>query len=140
MVEIENAESLSDVFGHWPHCHDAEVRSLKFAAPGDHFASIEAELDIAEPSSEVDERGYYRVRAACRASLRFERVTEVRMDGFSFQNVLDELFITEAVGAVDPTGRVYPIAVEFRGIVGCVLTFHCVRVEVTAVTKSEAAI
>ena len=92
-VEIRNAALLADLFGHWPQFHDAEVRSLRLDSPRGGAGSLEVDLEVAE--SDVDERGHYRDRQRCRTTLRFDRVLDVRINGFSYQNVLDALEIEE---------------------------------------------
>jgi hypothetical protein len=97
-VEIRNAALLADLFGHWPDFHDAEVHSMRLDAPRGGAGSLEADIEVAEMSRELDERGYYRDRQRCRTTLRFDRVLDVRINGFSYQNVLDALEIEELSG------------------------------------------
>jgi hypothetical protein len=89
MVEIENAHRLTDLFGHWPDFHDAEILALRLDTSADGDARLEVDVEIAEMSDEIDERGYYRTRQRCRATLRFDGVLNARIDGFRRQNVLD---------------------------------------------------
>jgi hypothetical protein len=95
MVEIENAHLLVDVFGHWPDFHDAELRTLRLDAMGADGAMLEVEIEVAEMSSEIDERGYYRDRRRCRAMLHFGNVLDASVVGFRYQNVLEALEVTE---------------------------------------------
>ncbi len=95
MVEIEHAERLSALFGHWPDFHDAEIRALRLTSPGGGPAAVELDVDVAEMSAEVDERGYYKPRQSCAATLRFEDVVGASLTDFGLQNVLDALEVAE---------------------------------------------
>ena len=95
MIEIEHAERLSDLFGHWPDFHDAEIRALRLASPGRAPAALELDVDVAEMSREVDERGYFKPRQRCSATLRFEDVVGASLTDFGLQNVLDAIVVTE---------------------------------------------
>ena len=95
MIEIEGARLLEDLFGHWPDFHDAELRAVRLEAPGNGPASLELEIEVAEMSSEVDDRGFFRDRQRCRATFRFNDVLNVVLDGFRYQNVLNALEIAE---------------------------------------------
>jgi Immunity protein 50 len=93
MVAIENASRLTELFGHWPSFHDAEIIAVRLRAESSAPSTLELELEIAELSSEVDEAGYYRDRQRCRATLRFENVSELSLMDFGPQNVLDDLVV-----------------------------------------------
>ena len=95
MVEIENAALLADLFGHWPDFHDAELRALRLDTTDPAGVVLEADVEVAEMSHEVDARGYYGDRQRCRATLRFGGVLNARVDGFRRQNVLDALALEE---------------------------------------------
>ena len=134
-MEIEHAERLAAWFGHWPDFHDAELRAIRLDAQASGGPVLEADIDVAEPSSEIDERGYYRVRQSCRTTLRFHNVTQVAMDDFRQQNVLEELVVRvlepqDAVECAAPwaTRRLYVELVPIPGF--CALTFLCDRAEV----------
>ena len=94
MIEIESARLLEELFGHWPDFHDAELLAVRLDA-STRPASLELEIEVAEMSSEIDERGSYRDRQRCRVVFRFENVLNVRLEGFRYQNVLDAFQITE---------------------------------------------
>jgi hypothetical protein len=95
MIEIESVGLLEAMFGHWPDFHDAELRAVRLEARSGLPPSLELEIEVAETSSEVDERGLYRDRHRCLATFRFGNVLNVRLDGFRYQNVLDALQISE---------------------------------------------
>lgn len=96
MIEIRNAQLLANLFGHWPDFHDAEVLGLRLDMSDHRDPVIEIDFEVAEVSSEIDERGYYRDRQRARTTLSFARVTNLRIEGVYLQNVLFAL-------ALEPT-------------------------------------
>ena len=139
MVEIHNSACLTDLFGHWPGFHDAEVRALRLEAPREGQASLEADIEVAETSGDTDERGYYRDRQRVLATLRFEHILEVTVLDFRFQNVLDALEIRECTEAErDPPGPAWAARryhVAFVPIPGfCEVLFLCDTVAVIRAT------
>ena len=104
MVEIEHSARLVDLFGHWPDFHDAELRALRLEAPRDGRPSLEADIEVAEMSDEIDERGYYRDRQRALTTIRFSNVLDVSVLDFRFQNVLDALQLRETTLAERPQG------------------------------------
>lgn len=62
MIEIRNAQLLANLFGHWPDFYDAEVLGLRRDMSDHRDPVIEIDFEVAEVSSEIDERGYYRDR------------------------------------------------------------------------------
>ena len=129
------------MFGHWPECHDAVVHALRFLAPQDGPGAVEATLWIGEPSAEVDAGGYSRTGASCNATLRFDDVAGVLLDGFAGQNILQELHIADAPSEPVPRfGGARPVAVHFESTVGGDLRFRCARVSVRAVHVHRAAV
>lgn len=61
-----------------------------------HDPVLEIDFEVAEMSSEIDERGYYRDRQRARTTLSFARVANLRIEGVYLQNVLFAL-------ALEPT-------------------------------------
>lgn len=130
MVEIENAELLTSYFGHWPDFHDAELLAIRLETTmQERKASLEADIEVAEYSPEVDEKGYYKDRRRCHTTLRFERVLDVALDGFAYQNVLDDIEIREITPeeqASDPEWWKRRYQMRFAPIAGfCEVLFRC---------------
>ena len=136
MIEIENSKALTDLFGHWPDFHDAELLTLRLDTTSAEGASLEAEFEVAEMGEETDERGYYRDRQRARARLRFARLARLQLTDFLHQNVLWSLELTEA-GAEDfdpllgdhPDGR-RRYRIRWDSSVGCAADFLCDRLAV----------
>jgi len=135
-IEIENAELLTHLFGHWPDFHDAEVIALRLEATGRAGSSLEADFEIAEMSSGVDERGFYRDRQRVRATLRFGDIRRLRLEDFLHQNVLSSLELAaagpddydEVFGACKEGRRKYRVG--WGSAIGCAADFLCESVTV----------
>ena len=138
MVEIENESALSSLFGHWPDFHDAELSRLTLSAPNHENPVVEAEFEVAEMSSEVDERGYFKDTQRARTTLRFHNVARVRLTDFVRQNVLDSLELSKAgpedydpMWGTRPEGR-RKFKVNWVSSVGCEANFLCDAIEVVS--------
>ena len=138
MVEIKNATALSDLFGHWPDFHDAELTALRLDATGHQGPSLEAHFEVAEWTSELDERGYFRERQRVRVTLRFDDVRRLRLSGFLYQNVLFRLDAALAapgdhdeVFGDDAQGR-RRFRVRWDSSIGCEADFLCDAIRVVA--------
>lgn len=143
MTEIEHAERLANCFGHWPDFHDAELRALRIDTERAGGPVLAVDIDVTEYSPEVDARGYYIPRQSCRTTLRFRNVTNVAMDSFGAQNVLDALDVRvlepeQADERAAPWGA-RRLEVEFVPIPGfCGLTFLCDGAEVVRAESTLA--
>jgi len=140
MIKIENAPALSDLFGHWPDFHDAELISLRLDATEQNGPHLTADFEVAEMSNEVDERGYYQDLQRARTTLRFDRVARLRVSDFLRQNVLSVLELSEAtVDDYDKTFGTGPegrrrYCVKWDSSVLCEADFLCDRIEVVSVS------
>src|SRR2546427_9984170 len=94
MRTIRGEEKLKAIFGAWPSFHDAEVWSLAYERVPDGF-SVAAVIHAFQMTSEVDARGYYVLKNHAKVRIRFDRCSDVALDGFNHQNVLFGLEITE---------------------------------------------
>jgi hypothetical protein len=146
MIEIDNASTLSDLFGHWPDFHDAELITLRLHATEHSGPQLEAEFEVAEMSGEVDDRGYFKDSQRARTTVRFNRVARLLVSDFLEQNVLSSLKLSEA-GADDydkifgngPRGR-RRYRVRWDSSVGCEADFLCDTIEVLAASPFARAI
>jgi hypothetical protein len=143
MVEIENESALSTLFGHWPDFHDAELLAMTLSTGNQSNPVIEATFNVAEMSSELDERGYFKDSQRALAVLRFRNVARVRLTDFAQQNVLDSLELSQA-GPDDydpmwgerPQGR-RKLRVGWVSSVGCEANFLCDAIEVVSATATR---
>jgi immunity protein 50 of polymorphic toxin system len=142
MDEIQHASRLTELFGHWPSFHDAEIIGAQLRAATATPSSLELEVEIAEMSGEVDEAGFYRDRQRCRAVLRFENVSELGLLDFGPQNVLNDLTVRlteprdhERLKGFWGDRRYY---VRFEPIAGfCEIELYCDRLEVVSAVVVE---
>jgi len=94
MRHIDGEEKLSAIFGAWPSFHDAEVLSLCYERTARSF-DVTTVIHVFEMTSEVDQRGHYKIVKHTRVTLRCEDATDVQLEGFNGQNVLSSLSIVE---------------------------------------------
>jgi len=94
MRHIDGAEKLTSIFGKWPSFHDGEVWSLSYERTADGF-DVVAIIHVFAMTSEVDDRGYFKLVNHTRAQLRFVDCADVNLAGFNHQNVLFSLQMTE---------------------------------------------
>jgi hypothetical protein len=62
MLNIDNHELLTRIFGTWPSFHDAEVLTVRLDRSGnsaDDGPALEAAIHVFRMTSEIDSRGYY---------------------------------------------------------------------------------
>jgi hypothetical protein len=140
MVEIDNEALLSSLFGHWPDFHDAEIVALSLAARDHSPPAIDIEVELAEMSNEVDERGYYRDRQRARAMIRFHNVARVRLTDFLHQNVMSGLELSPA--SSDDYDEFFgeglkgrrKFKVQWESAIGSQADFLCDSIEVLSAT------
>jgi len=97
MVEIQGAELLTQIFGHWPSFHDAEVVRISLSRTSDFVLgpACELEIHVFEMTSELDEKRRYVLRHHTLVTIRCEGVRESELGGFNNQNVLGGLDLAE---------------------------------------------
>lgn len=133
-MDIAQRELVTQLFGEWPSFHDAEVLSIELRrgkAPGEYadlFASVlvrkympvnvgAAQFEMAETHNGV-------------ILFRFRGVADVTLGGFNYQNVIDDISMTEE-------GKT--ISVVFESIFGVECSFNCVAVSVESVINKRQA-
>lgn len=93
---IINYEIVIQHFGYWPSFHDAEVTKTTFETHPTGRYSVTFVIAAFEMTSEVDERGYYKLIKHCDVEIQFIGIEEIDFNYFSFQNVLCGLEFEEA--------------------------------------------
>jgi len=91
--------------------------------------SLLVHLHAFEPTSEVDDRGYFWLRKHVILTLEFDDVDEITLGGFNNQNVIAELDIDEAVS---PEGQP-SLNIAFRSSFGIGCDFRCKLARVKSV-------
>lgn len=89
--DIPGASDLFAWFGFWPSFHDGEVLSLHL----DRAGPSQLRVHTWEGTHQVDSRGYGVLQKHVVVTFILENISELELDGFSHQNVLAELTLTE---------------------------------------------
>ena len=89
--DVQGAAELIAWFGFWPTFHDGEVLSLHL----DRAGASHLRVHTWERTNELDSRRYYVVRKHVIVTFTVEGITDLELDGFSHQNVLAELTLTQ---------------------------------------------
>lgn len=93
-AEIPGASDLLAWFGFWPTFHDGEVLWVHL----DRSGPSRIRVHTWEMTSELDSRGYYVLRKHVVVTFILEDISELELDGFSHQNVLFDLTLTNGPG------------------------------------------
>ncbi len=89
--DTPGASDLFAWFGFWPTFHDGEVLSLHLDRAGPSHLRVHTW----ERTNELDSRRYYVLRKHVLVTFILEDISELELDGFSRQNVLAELTLTQ---------------------------------------------
>jgi Immunity protein 50 len=92
VADVKGACALFDWFGYWPDFHDAEIISVE---PNRRDTSA-LRVHIWEMMSEVDDKGYFRLRKHVLVTFLLDGVRDLELSGFSHQNVIYGLEISRA--------------------------------------------
>lgn len=129
MIKIINRELVEDIYGQWPSFHDAEIHELKLSRSKDkRDACLELVIHTFHSTMETDENGYYKTIHNYLVSLRFENITNLKLEDFNHQNVLWGLDFQEA----EINSNL--IKVNMETSYGCRGEFLCEEVIVLGVT------
>jgi hypothetical protein len=134
---IERIELVTDLFGHWPHFHDAHILALRLTAPG---PALEADVWVFETLDETDETtGFLRVSQQADITLRFERITQLLVADFTEDhNIMGDLVIGDASALpVDDDADRRRYRVHFQPIYGCEVEFLCDSIAVVAAAVAD---
>lgn len=82
-------ERVTAAFGRSPSFHDASLVALRSSLNCD--GAVELLIHAFETTSEVDERGYFRLENHHLLSLRFEGISGRELDGLASDDTLFEL-------------------------------------------------
>ena len=130
---LENHEEVIDAFGYWPTFHDAEIHKFILDRTNETYKDyycpcIEFVFHTWEMTSDVDDKGYYKLVKHHLVTLRFEDVYDLDLDGFNNQNAILslDLELTEIntkgnrsiVVTLDPA---YGLGAEFKALTGRVI-------------------
>jgi hypothetical protein len=135
-VGFDGSEIVTDWFGYWPGLHDAEILSVDFQRAVDGSGpDVYVKVHAFEMTSEVTERGYFKLIKHCIIELRFEQIDDVDLRNFGHQNVIDGISLSFA-SSKEGSRR---IAVEFEAITEMELSFSCAKAVVVGLTPGLPA-
>ncbi len=129
---IAGSQKLTDIFGRWPTFHDAEVIEVHLwrgdVRPGDWddrnvFPVLTAKIHIF-----IENPGSQHTLA----TLRFEDVDDLKMEGFNHENAILGLSISIQERGKFESGEDLPpyLVVQFQRGFGISASFRCFRIEV----------
>lgn len=130
---IDNAEKLIARFGRWPSFHDAEVLRVEMGRGPPHApdsTSLLITIHVWETATEYSDDIHYEFahKNDTVVTFHFQDITELALDGFNLQNVIDDLAVVS-----DGASKKHPLKVEIESIFGLGGSFRCARAEVVSV-------
>ena len=136
---IQGSEKLTDIFGHWPTFHDAEILDLHFwrghvdsGLAAYEFPVLTLTIHLWQLTKEVNSEGYLVLKHHTLATLRFVNVEEdFEMHGFNHQNAILGLSVTSVERTRQP---MVCFAVKIVPAFGMGASFHCAQIEVVKAT------
>lgn len=120
---ILNYKAVTDLYGHWPSFHDANVIAYEISND-----IINLALHNWQMTKEVDEKGYFVLKDHSLVSFRFKDIYDVNMDSFASGNILfglefipnsDASFKVELDSVMDMSGSFSARSGEVISIVPC---------------------
>ena len=130
--KIQNSTLLIDIFERWPSFHDAEVLRITLDRGESQSLGpyLQATIHVFEMTSQIDERGRYVLKNHVAVTLRFSEISELSLEGFHQQNVLQGLYIADVS---DRQLERIKFEVSFEGIFGVTAKFQCNSISVESV-------
>jgi len=133
--KIKNAKLLLDHFGEWPCFHDSEVISIHLdRGTIDTFdmPTMEVTINLVDwPRFNETKEWVHNPKI----TLRFKGSSFEYIDGFNYQNVLEEMKITEINQIKDKGGK---FEIDLVGSFGCGVRFKCDEIEVLSLEEIQA--
>jgi hypothetical protein len=131
--KIKNNNLLTEIFGYWPSFHDAEVLKIVLDRTPEgqcYGPNLEADIHVFEMTSEIDEKGFYKLTKHTLVQLAFLELYELSLTDFNHQNVLQALAILDIS---DRQLERIKFEVRFSNSWGVAAKFQCAQVEVRSV-------
>jgi hypothetical protein len=88
--DLPGAQAFIEWFGSWPSFHDAEILSISLNRTGTWCVRVQTW----EVTSDVDAKGYDVAPKHVIVSLLLEDISDLKLGGFSHQNVIFSLTVT----------------------------------------------
>ena len=94
---IAKYQSVIDHFGRWPSFHDANV--VDYQAPSSDGGSLEFTLHAWTMTQEVDSKGFFVLKDHALVTLRFEELSDLKMEEFRSGNILFGMVFSQLAGS-----------------------------------------
>ena len=124
---IEGVERLKNTLGREPSFHDGEIVSILLDRTPPSLTTI---VELKKYARSPDDPGRAVVLAKYLVTLYFEKIEDLKLDDFNYQNVLQELVVTQE----GPRLRVF-----FSSLFGAGFSFTCERAQLTDLTETPLA-
>jgi hypothetical protein len=130
--KIQSVHLLTNIFGHFPSFHDAEVKSITLTRghKGKVAPELEALIHAFEMTSKVDNTDKYELTNHSLVHFRFLEIDRLDLAGFNHQNVLQSLKIDYVDNDKDGMPK---FEIEFVGIFGVDAKFFCKAIKIESV-------
>jgi hypothetical protein len=110
---IEDSHKLIEVVGEWPSFDDAELISLTLDRTDGSPHKPESDSPTLTMTVRLAETGYYL------AEIRFNKVWNLELMGFSYQNSIQEIVFDQIHVRVDSEGRFGPGGISAEIVANC---------------------
>jgi len=91
LEKVPGARALCEWFGDWPSFHDAEVIGLSL----EREAPSELRVKTWRMTNRTDTKGYFVLEKHVEVIFRIEEIADLELFGFSVQNVISGLILSE---------------------------------------------
>jgi hypothetical protein len=110
---IEDSHKLIEVIGEWPSFDDAELISLTLDRTDGSPHKPESSSPTLSMRVRLAETGYYLTE------IRFNKVCNLELKGFSYQNEIQEIVFEQLPARTDPRGSFTPAGISAEIIAHC---------------------
>ena len=103
-LEVSGGRELVDWLGFVPTFHDAEILNLYLDRSGESVLRVHTW----RTTNAVDARGYYVRDKHVLVTLTMDKITGLKLEGFSGQNVIDRLRLKRYASGCEILGKTFP--------------------------------
>ena len=132
-MKIENKFLLENIYGSWPSFHDAEILSIKMYRDEESGknCTLVASFYLYETKSINEGTAQFEIICTNEniATIEFQGIENIKLEGFNHQNVIDELQLKQ---------KDKSIFVEFESIFGVQCSFFCSKITVLGVEAKSS--
>ena len=139
---IENSNKITDIFGYWPHFHDAEIKEVRLEIADGKPWSQESESPVMEMvvhlfqmTKDVSPTGHFILTKHTLARLRFRNIEGLQLYDFSHQNCIFDLEFALETAGQPHVGKI--LFVRIGSSVGLAGEFRCKSAEVVSAAPCD---